>query len=241
MNTFTRRLTLLIVMFCVLAIPTTAQKVSREQLAEELTALRQQMAVIDKALLAPGAEDLLKYAAFTQGSESGVIRLMPRGNPPLVSSIREGGAYYSFTDRSHEYGAGSAIALENDHFLTGFAGANFGFLKMIGDVRLEALTTESESVRALVNFVPPQSEAGARVEQGKFHARSDALYVDRLEAKVDQTYVVRSVSYGHSDTMTAFRVVRKDTDGSLIMVWKMLRRYPVPQLDRYASESRPGN
>lgn len=241
MNKINLRFTLLTVTICLFAIPAAAQKVSREQLTAELTALRQQMAIIDRALLAPGADDLAKYAAFTQGSESGVVRLMPRGVTPIVSSIREGGAFYSFIDRTHEYGAGSAIALENDRFSTGFSGANFGFLKMIGDVRLEDLTTESDTARTLVNYVPPQSEPAARVEQGKFQAGTDAVYVDHIQAKVDQTYLVRSVIYGNSDTLTAFRVVRKDTDGSLILVWKILRRYPVPQLDRYASESRPGN
>ena len=240
MNTFTRRFALLVVLLGICAIPAAAQK-SREQLTAELTGLRQQMAEIDRALLLPGAEDLATYAAFTQGSESGVVRLMPRCLPPIVSSVREGGAFYSFIDRTHEYGSSSAIVLENGRLSTGFSGANFGFLKPIGDVRLEYLTTETESVRSLIIYVPPQSEPAARVEQAKFHSRADPLYVDRIEAKVNQTYLVRSISYGNSDALVAFRVVRKDTDGSLILVWKMLRKYPVPQLDRYPSDPRPGN
>lgn len=241
MNTFIRRFTLLTVTVCLLAIPAAAQKSSRDQLTAELTALRQQMAEKEKALLAPGAEDLAKYAAFTQGPDSGVIRIMPRSRATYLATIREGGAYYSFTGLTHEYGSGSQIALERGYFSTGFAGADFGFLKSLGDVRLEIISTESESVSALTTYVPPQSEPGARAEQGKFHSRTDALYINRVEAKMDQTYAVRSVIFGNSDILVAFRVVRKDTDGSLTLVWKMLRRYPVPQLDRYASESRPGN
>jgi hypothetical protein len=43
---------------------------------------------------------------------------------------------------------------------------------------------------------------------------------------------LRSINYSDSDVLVAFRVLRKDTDGSLIIAWKMLKEYPVPDLAR---------
>jgi len=35
----------------------------------------------------------------------------------------------------------------------------------------------------------------------------------------------------------AFHTVRKDTDGSLIIAWKLLKRFPKPELLRGAQET----
>ncbi|MCA1632575.1 MAG: hypothetical protein LC802_02375 [Acidobacteria bacterium] len=50
-----------------------------------------------------------------------------------------------------------------------------------------------------------------------------------------QTYVVRSVNYGTSDVLVAFRVVRKDSDGSVVVLWKMLKKFSKPELERTPS------
>jgi hypothetical protein len=49
---------------------------------------------------------------------------------------------------------------------------------------------------------------------------------------VGATYILRSIDYSESDVLVAFRVVRRDTDGSVIIAWKLLRKYAVPQLAR---------
>jgi hypothetical protein len=79
-------------------------------------------------------------------------------------TIRGGGAYYSFTRLTHEYGLGSDIELQpvptNDFvappiaeydFLTGFAGADYGFIVTLGNVPLEKVTLlcERRSTEAL--------------------------------------------------------------------------------------------
>lgn len=58
------------------------------------------------------------------------------------------------------------------------------------------------------------------------------FYKARIPAKVNNTYLLRSINYDTSDVLVAFRVVRWDTDGSLILVWQMLKKYLVPQLER---------
>jgi uncharacterized protein (TIGR03437 family) len=43
--------------------------------------------------------------------------------------------------------------------------------------------------------------------------------------------VVRSVGYGRADVLVAFEPFRSDVDGSLLIRWKMLKRFPAPQLN----------
>ncbi len=77
--------------------------------------------------------------------------------------------------------------------------------------------------------VPKRTEAessqGARVIDG-------ATYKRRVPVEVGATYVLRSIDFDTSDVLVAFRVVRQDTDGSLIIAWRMLEKYPTPRLAR---------
>src|SRR5262249_1579301 len=40
-------------------------------------------------------------------------------------------------------------------------------------------------------------------------------------------------NYEEDDVLVVFRVHRQDTDGSLIIAWKLLKRYPTPQSNGY--------
>jgi hypothetical protein len=49
---------------------------------------------------------------------------------------------------------------------------------------------------------------------------------------VKATYLLRSIDYNATDILVAFKVVRKDIDRSVIIVWKLLKKYPKPDLAR---------
>ena len=56
-------------------------------------------------------------------------------------TISGGGAYYSFTRLTHEYGYWLATSTWMQGWLsTGFAGADYGILTTLGDVPLENIT-----------------------------------------------------------------------------------------------------
>ncbi len=80
-------------------------------------------------------------------------------------TLRRGGAYYSFTKLTHEYGYGSDISLEMGNLSVGFAGADYGMLASLGDASLDSLTLETPGVSALASYTPPASEPKARIEQ----------------------------------------------------------------------------
>ena len=210
----------------------------RARAAAEIESLREQIKVREAVLLAPAREDLESYAEFLAQPRTGIIRLLPREKWDGKLSTRGGGAYYSFVRLTHEYGFGSDISLEQNYFGVGFGGADFGHLVNIGNIPLESVTTGTDAVRYLATFNPPRTEPDARVEQRRTGAGFEMegwSYKSRLPVFIKQTYVVRSVIYGDSDVLVAFRVVRKDSDGSVVVLWKMLKKFSKPELERMPS------
>ena len=226
-----------------------AQAVDRAKLLQEIVTLNAQLkfttdpaAVKDLTaqvlakeaqFLAPAPEDLAQFSAFLQQPYTGIVRLMPREQFSGLLLTREGGAFYSFASLVHQYGFGSDLLLEQGSFSVGFAGANFGMLLALGNTALETISTETPGVAYLTTFAPPLDEPGARLQQQRVRGFSENgfNYANRLTATVGQTYIVRSVEYRAADVLVAFRPFRRDTDGSLLLQWKLLKRYPSPNLN----------
>src|SRR5262245_3734457 len=229
-----------------------AQSVDRAKLLDEIIALQEQIkntsdpaqkAALQEELerkealyLAPAPEDLASHAEFLRQADTGVIRLLPResfGPNNQKLSLRGGGCYFSFSRMTHEYGYGSDLELQLGNFSVGFAGTDFGFLVSLNNAALEPLSVDHHGLRYLATFVPPTNEPGAREQQqraGQGFTENGFFYRDYLAATVGATYAVRSVSQERSDVLVAFRVLRQDTDGSLILLWKRLKWFSTPQL-----------
>jgi len=225
-----------------------AQSDDRSEVVKDVTSLGKELNEKEKMLLSPSDKDQAKFAEFLKQPETGLIRILPRGLYDNRLPIRGGGAYYSFALLTHEYGRGSDIDLEqvqtyeyapppiaNYVFQTGFAGANGGFIVRLGNVPLEKVTIDHKGVRFLADFIPPSTEPEARKVFRRDYA---GIRVNRFEYKwrslviVNYTYALRSINYGASDVLVAFRVVSKDIDGSVDILWKVLKRFPTPALQR---------
>ncbi len=126
------------------------QSQSRSDMLKEMQAKRAELVALEKSFLEPGEEDRMRYAEFLGQPDSGLIRLLPREKFDSDSSnhlqktitMRGGGAYYSFTSKTHEYGYGSDIELAQGSLMTGFAGADYGLLTDLGDIPLENVGVE---------------------------------------------------------------------------------------------------
>lgn len=215
-----------------------AQTSDRAQAAAEIESLREQIKVREATLLAPAREDYEAHAEFLSQPETGVVRLLPREKWDGKLSTRGGGSYYSFGRKTHEYGFGTDIGLEQDRLKVGFAGANFGFMTNLGDIPLANVTTETEGVKYLVSFNTPAAEPEARVQQRRTGAGFEVdgqRYTNRLPVAVNNTYVFRSIDYSTSDTLVAFRVLRKDEDGSVVLLWKVMKTFPTTKLEMNAA------
>ena len=213
-----------------------AQTHSRDDLLKQIEAKRAELTALQKQIVEPSEADRATYADFLRQPETGLMRILPRETYGYdVDGMRGGGAYYSFTKRSHEYSNTSDISLEQGQLQSGFAGANYGMLATLGDVPLENVSLEAGPAQILALHTPPTEEPQARVEQRRASAGAvidGTSYKNRLPLKINSTYVVRSINYSGSDALVAFRVVRIDNDNSAVIVWKLLKKYPIPYLAR---------
>ncbi|HXD32250.1 MAG TPA: hypothetical protein VN643_14095 [Pyrinomonadaceae bacterium] len=217
-----------------------AQSQSREEIYKTLESRRAEFKVLEEQLLATSEEDRAAYAEFLSQPDTGLIRLLPRETyDGKIVTIRGSGAYYSFTRLTHEYGQGSDLSLEQKYIKVGFAGADYGLMTSLGDVPLDSVTADHEKALIASRLKVPGELPQARIEQQRFGAGTiieGTSFKDRLPAKVNSTYILRSINYERTDVLVAFRIIRQDMDGSLVIVWKFLGKYPKPQLARSAGD-----
>ncbi len=216
-----------------------AQTQSRDEVIKQIETKRAELAELEKKVLEPSDSDREDFAAFLSQPETGVIRLLPRetygGHGKRSLTIGGGGACYSFVRSTHEAGNGYDIQFSQGQLSVGFAGFDYGLLVNLGDVGLEQLTPEHLGVRALLQYKPATKEADARKTHRALWQGIDLggfTFKSRLPAKVSNTYLLRSLSYEDSDIAVAFRIVRQDTDGSLILLFKTLKKFPAPKAER---------
>ena len=218
-----------------LGISGRGQSADRPALEGEIRALLTELKSTEQEFLAPSPKDQKKYAAFLAQPDTGLIRLLPRETFGNKLTINGGGAYYSFARLTHEYGYGSDLELQLGNFSVGFAGADFGFLARLGKVSIEGVTVDHPAAQFLATFQAPTVEADARAQYqrgGAGFEMNGFTYVSRMPVKRKNVYLVRSINYGDSDLLAAFRIVRQDDDGSVTIVWRILKKFPVPQLQR---------
>jgi hypothetical protein len=208
-------------------------------------------AIVKKGLLAPSVEDRAASAQFMRSFGAGLVKLLPRElfdwqtyPTKKVINIRGGGAYYSFFYRSHEYGFGSDIELDHNLFSVGFAGADYGFLTNLGDVPLNEISQNDARASFIANYRAARNEPDARCEYKRF-LRGDTVggsaYQRALPVQVNSTYLLRSINYGRSDVLVAFRVIGKASDGSVTLAWHLLEEYPRPRFERVIYVNQPDN
>jgi hypothetical protein len=227
-----------------LSVAAQTQAESRDDVVKQIEAKRAELAALEKKVLAVADSDREEFAAFLTQPQTGIIRLLPRetydGNGKRALAIRGGGAYYSFVRSTHEYGQGSDISLEQGQLSVGFAGADYGMLLNLGDVPLDQVVSDHGVTRALLDYTPPLKEGDVRAEYQKLWQGIELTgftFKSRMPATVSNTYLLRSISHDRSDIVTAFRIVRKDTDGSYILIYKVLKKFPAPKMERTQTAS----
>lgn len=203
-----------------------SQELTREQKLQKIDELNTQIRILQEAVIPPAEKDLQQ----AQKEGFSTFRILPREkyNQTLP------GPYYSFTTKSHDYQKIAQIALTQDSLNVGFSGADYGFIADLGEMSLADITKDTPEVNFLVNYKPPTNEPDVRAEQRK--ARNYEVdgfsYKDRVPAVVAHSYVLRAISFDRADVLVAFKIYRKDTDGSLIIFWKMLESFEKPVLAR---------
>jgi hypothetical protein len=212
------------------------QSQDRGKLEKDIEELREQLIQKELEFLGPSPEDRAQFAEFLLQPDTGLARILPREKYREKLTFREGGAYYSFTRLSNSYDRDPQISLERDTIRTGFAGADFGFLSLLGDIPIETVGLDHKGVQYLATFAAPSLEQDAREHHRKNSGGftvAGYLYKSSLPTMVRKTYILRSISYDRFDVLIAFRLVRQDADGSVVLVWKKLKEFPTPVLERH--------
>ncbi len=207
-----------------------AQDLTREQKLQKIDELNSQIRVLETDVLLPDAKDLKQ--AEKEGFE--VFRLMPRERYDYKFTVQGGGAYYSFTTKSHDYQQIAQIELAQNYLSVGFAGADYGFIADLGSVSLASVTEETNELSFLFNYKPPTKEVEVRSEQRKTfnYETENATYRSRVLVSIGHSYALRAISFDRADVLVAFKIHRKDADGSLIIFWKTLAQFENPVLIR---------
>lgn len=218
------------------SISALAQSESRDDVLKTIETKRAELQALEARFLGASEEDAVAYKEFLQQPDTGITRLLPREVfDKGTLTTRGGGAYYSFTRRSHEYGMGTQIGLEQDALSVSFAGADYGMLARLGDLPLGTINLENSAVKFLASYEAVSEEPQARTEYARFSKGvnvEDVFFKTRQPAIINNTYVLRGIHYSDSDVLVALRIVRKDLDDSVIILWKLLKRYPKPVLAR---------
>lgn len=263
MNQLTFRLFSFVLIFVAVTCPSLAQKPSRTQLRNDTYNLRHQLEeeqrLRDQVIndlqrdlrakeieyLEPDAEDIANYPGYT------IFRLLVPGQyTQFVDKWREGSSYSIPSERTlvagRETGSRPRIlALANGEFTTSRSESDFGFIRDLGDLPLDKIALTQGELQPLVRFRPPTDKAGLAAEQQRIaESAQDPNFPlkSHAPATVGHSYVLRGVDYGGMDLVIAFRVVREDTDHSLILIMTELRRIWGPLLtDEYSPRGRLPN
>jgi hypothetical protein len=200
----------------------------REQKMQQIKDLNSKISTLVEDLLLPTRADI--RLAEAEGVQA--VRLAPREKFGWIVSPQGGGSYYSFTTGSHDYQEIAQIKLEQNALSVGFAGANYGFLIDLGESSLSNISKDTPEARFLFEYAAPATEPVARAEAGKLQGYNAGgfIYKSHLPAILGHTYLLRSITFGRADQLVAIRIVRKDSDGSLILNWKPLQTFDKPEL-----------
>jgi hypothetical protein len=226
-----------------LSVAVRAQSSSRDDVLKEIAAKRTELQRLEDQFLSPAEEDRAVYKELLSQPDTGLIRLLPREvyesevykKNQKTLTMRGGGAFYSFARLTHEYGFGSDLMLEGGYLSIPAAGAGYGMMIDLGDVSLDEITKDYPAALSLAAYEAAKDEPQARIEQRQVQVGrilDGVTYKNRVTLKLGTTFLLRSIDYDDTDVLVAFRTVRKDTDGSVIIAWKLLKRFPKPALMR---------
>lgn len=207
-----------------------AQEPSREQEFQKLTDLNAQIQDVEKNFFLPDKKDI--KTANSLGLS--VFRLLPRERYDRKLVTQGGGSYFSFTTGSHDYQKIAQLGLEQNYLKVGFAGADYGFIADLGEASLTNITQETAEIDFLLNYKVPSAEKEVRAEQrrSKDYDVNGLRFKSHIPATVGHSYVLRAISFDRADVLVAFSIIRKDSDGSLILLWKTIETFQKPTFER---------
>jgi hypothetical protein len=127
-----------------------------------------------------------------------------------------------------------------------------GIYSNLGDQDIILLNSSSKGVKELLDFQPPERENEIERQYSILKRGvqiGDLIYRGAVGADTNKTYVMRSIAYKgtiprgekpgtinllaadeRKDVTVVFRIVRQNSDGSIVLLWKELSRAKPPKI-----------
>ncbi len=176
--------------------------------------------------------------------------LVIKADEKCLQAIPES-SFYSFRTKTHAPEFLSDIRLRNNHLVSSGT-LSQGILVMMGDIAIEKISLKSEGLKFLNEYEPHSSgtqaqrqflEVARGIESGQYGYRK------AFPAKDNTTFALRVVAYRGNifrtfrgyrynlltgdkriDITVAFRIVAKDENGGVTILWKELERKNSPRI-----------
>lgn len=209
-----------------------------------------------KKQLKPEPPDAELYAAILKEKRAGLIKIFSDlGCEDNVRVLRvnedcrnwiPGSATYSFRRKEYISAFVADIKYKQGTFISeGFLSQ--AIMVSLGDVALDLVQLDSDGMDFLVNYQPELKSSQIAIQYAHIinGVKSGSyLYRNVLKATENNTYAARIVAYRANerrvsnlfygdkriDVIIAFRLLRKNNDGSVTVLWRELQRRDAPKL-----------
>lgn len=210
-----------------------------------------------------------RHASFLAAEQTGLGRIFPDKNcgKGKIVSVQEiercadiplmkgGGSLFSFRSAIRPVIRLNAKNSFSTRYLHGisdvhFANGNFyvgdeavqNIIGALGELDLAEVTAETKTVKVLSDIKPSKTVSELTIQNQELKKGIDEngiLYANSAPAKLNETYILRSIGYRHesrpqafhnTDLLVAFKVVGREADGSIVILWKQLREKGAPVL-----------
>lgn len=207
---------------------------------------------LTEAKLLPPQKYWDQYGDFLKSKKAGLARLFidkgcDQGKTVTVQElercagvvpVKGDGSFYSFIFRANEAGGSFwwDIHFDKDKFVVGNDRIQ-SIIAELGDIDLED-ARKSKALKFLDKFEMKKTLAEIKEQRSileKGIENDGFTYSNNVPVKINQTYILRTVAYLHPeipayyhwetgfDLTIAFKVVAREADGSLILLWKELK------------------
>jgi hypothetical protein len=193
-------------------------------------------------LLKPTRAERATHEQFLKQPHVGLVRLLPDSKVVTIDELDKGksnkfrlavgGAFYSFTRLNHSPWRAD-LKLKDGDLEVAFGPDVIGAITTLGDVPIDSVTLNSPGVSTLATYAPPLERKRAQGEYEGFKAGltlAGYTFQTRLPVRENTTYALRSIAYGQSDLLVAIRVVKQNSDGSVLLLWKRIDKFSTPKL-----------
>lgn len=167
-------------------------------------------------------------------------------------SMPGGGSAYSFRRKDYQIWK-LADLLYDGKSLFAFGEMSLGFLVNLGKLEIDQVNNNSKGADFVFSFIPKNDLSGSAEQNTQFVDGlkiGDFLYNKYLPVIVGETYLMRSIAFNgkvvregygvqyneldfdnRKDVIVVFKVVEQETDGTLTILWKLLRSQKSPELN----------